>query len=349
MTNYNIKSGDELSQRSILTWRIVQTLVWLIGAAILFYLIFYPEIGIHLFWNILIPIAPALLVVAVGIWRNVCPMGTTSLLPRHLNFSKRKKLSVSQTGKLNFIAVIALFIIVPLRHVIFDKSGLATAILIISLGLIAIVLGFFFEWKSAWCSGLCPVHPVEKLYGLNNKLPLPNAHCNQCFRCVTPCPDSAPGINPNLVKKTIYNKIPGFLMIAAFPGFIWGWFQAPDYNGVSNLSQLLPIYLYPFIGALVTSALYLILNRFIKVNFLTALFSSAAVSCYYWFRIPALVGYGIFPGDGMLVDLTTVLPEWSTILLGSLSTIFFFWWILIRKNYKLSWAKRPNYAGKKNL
>ena len=78
MTNYNLKSGEQLSPRSILIWRIVQTLVWLVGVLILFYLVFYPNVGIHLFWNILIPIAPVLFVVAVGVWRNVCPMASTA-------------------------------------------------------------------------------------------------------------------------------------------------------------------------------------------------------------------------------------------------------------------------------
>ena len=85
-----LKSGDQLSPRSILIWRIVQTLMWLVGVIIVFNLIFYPTLGIHLFWNVLIPVAPVLLVVAVGIWRNVCPMASTALYARHMGFSKSK-------------------------------------------------------------------------------------------------------------------------------------------------------------------------------------------------------------------------------------------------------------------
>lgn len=346
MTKYNLKSGDQLSSRSILIWRIVQTLVWFVGVLILFFLLFYPTIGIHLFWNILIPIAPALLVVAVGIWRNVCPMGSTALFPRHMGFSKRKKLTIVQTGKLNLIAVIALFVIVPLRHAIFDMSGFATAILIMALGLIAVILGLIYEWKSAWCSGLCPIHPVEKLYGLNNKLSLPNAHCDKCYRCVTPCPDSTPGIDPLSTKKTNYHKISGFLMVGAFPGFVWGWFQVPDYHGIRDIEQLITIYMLPMIGLLVTSVLFFVLKRFFKEKVLLAIFSAAAVSCYYWFRIPALFGFGIFPGDGMLIDLTGMLPEWSITVTVLTTSIFFFWWIIFRKNNKTSWAIRPAYADK---
>jgi hypothetical protein len=168
MTAHNLISGDQLSPRSILIWRIVQTLVWLVGVFILFNLIVYPTIGLHLFWNVLIPVAPALLVVAVGVWRNICPLASTALFPRHMGVSKRKKLTITQVGKLNLIAVIALFIIVPLRHAIFDMNGMATAILIISIAGVAVIAGLFFEWKSGWCSGLCPIHPVEKLYGLSH-------------------------------------------------------------------------------------------------------------------------------------------------------------------------------------
>ena len=348
MTKNNIISGNQLSARSILTWRIVQTTIWLVGVFILFNLIFYPTIGIHLFWNVLIPVAPLLLVVAVGVWRNICPMASIALFPRHMGFSKRKKITIAQSGKLNLIAVIALFIIVPLRHAIFDMNGLATAILIISLGLIAAVTGLFFEWKSAWCSGLCPVHPVEKLYGLNNRLSLPNAHCDKCHRCVTPCPDSTPGINPMSSKKTNYHRIAGFLMVGAFPGFIWGWFQVPDYPGITGIEQLVSIYQTPCLGLVITSALFLILKRFVKERVLIAIFSAAAVSCYYWFRLPALLGFGIFPSDGMLIDLTGILPEWSITVTIITTTLFFFWWIVVSKQNKISCGIRPAYADNKN-
>lgn len=348
MTNYDLKSGNQLSARSILIWKITQTSIWLAGVFILFNLIFYPTLGLHLFWNVLIPVAPLLLVVSVGLWRNICPMASFALFPRHMGLSKRKKLTTIQSGKLNLIAIFTLFIIVPLRHAIFDMSGLATALLIIFLGVIAVVTGFFFDWKSAWCSGLCPVHPVEKLYGLNNRFSLPNAHCDKCNRCVIPCPDTTPGIHPMSVGKTVYHRISGFLMVAAFPGFIWGWFQVPDYPGITDIDLLIAIYKLPFIGLVLTSALFIVLKRFIKERVLIALFSAAAVSCYYWFRLPALVGFGIFPNNGMLIDLTGLFPEWSITLTAIATTFFFFWWIVLSKPKAQSWVIRPAYVNTKN-
>lgn len=47
-----------------------QISVW-IGVLITFYLLFYPYIETHLFWNILIPIALAFLMVTEGVWRTL--------------------------------------------------------------------------------------------------------------------------------------------------------------------------------------------------------------------------------------------------------------------------------------
>ncbi|MBT4665354.1 MAG: ferredoxin [Opitutae bacterium] len=349
MKEPSLQSGNQLSVRAILMWRAAQTLVWLAGLVILYYLIFDPTIGIHLFWNILIPVAPFLFVIAIGVWRNICPMASTALFSRHMGFSKRKRLSVKQSGKLRLIAVIALFLIVPLRHAIFNTNGLATAILILSLALVAIIMGVLFESKSGWCSSLCPVHPVEQLYGQSNRLSLQNAHCDNCYNCVIPCPDSTPGINPMSSKETTYHKAAGVLMVGSFPGFVWGWFQVRDYLVTDvHVAQLITIYKMPLIGLLASSALFLILKRFLKEKTLISIYSATAISCYYWYRIPALVGFGVFPEDGTLIDLTGSMPEWSITATIVATTLFFFWWIVARRENPLSWSARPPYACLKN-
>ena len=37
---------------------------------------------------------------------------------------------------------------------------------------------------------------------------------------------------------------------------------------------------------------------------LPKVFAAAAVCTYYWYRLPALAGFGPHPGTGLLVDLT---------------------------------------------
>lgn len=341
------KSGDQLSKSSLLAWRIAQTAVWLVGAAILSCLLFFPSTGILLFWNILIPVAPALFVVCPGIWRNICPLASTTLMPRHLGLSKKNRLSVTQSGKLGLIATIALFVIVPLRHAIFNSDGPATAALIISLASAGIIAGFFYEWKSAWCSGLCPVHPVEKLYGGNVLMPMPNAHCNQCRNCVIPCPDSTPNIYPGAADKTVYHRISALLITGGLPGFIWGWFHVPDEAKLNSVHTLLSVYKMPVLGLIVTLLIYAILLANLPSKFqrsLSNIFAAAGVSCYYWYRIPALLGFGNFADDGLLVNLRNILPLWSLSIITIVTTLFFFYWLVIRKANNSSWVIRPQYA-----
>ncbi len=338
-----------MSKKSLLIWRFVQVAVWLVGITILFYLFYSPIIGIHLFWNILIPVAPLVVVVAISIWRNVCPLASTALFPNHIGVSKKKILSQKQIEKLNLLGIILLFVIVPLRHIFFNLNGYSTGIMLISFGLLAILLGLRYNWKSAWCSGLCPVHPVEKLYGLNNKLFVPNAHCDSCHKCVSPCPDSTKKASYLAKEKSTYHKITYFIMVALFPGFVWGWFQVEDMNGITEISQLLYVYSFPFYGMVANAILFLILKSFIDNSLLVKIFAVLAVSFYYWYRIPALFGFGMFPEDGMLIDLTDVLSEPHILSVKILFTVFFFWWIILRKESKYPWNARPRFFKHKTL
>jgi hypothetical protein len=47
-------------------WRVLQTSFFLVGAVILLALFAWPSLGLHLLWNVLIPVAPALLVIATS-------------------------------------------------------------------------------------------------------------------------------------------------------------------------------------------------------------------------------------------------------------------------------------------
>jgi len=323
----------QLSTISVTVWRTIQIIIWIIGIGILIALIFFPTIGLHAFWNVLIPVAPALFVLAVGLWRNICPLAFTALIPRHLGWSKKKKISVEKQGVLNFIGLCLLFLIVPLRHVILDTRGLLTAMTIIVLACTAVIFGLLFEWKSGWCSGICPVHPVEKLYGQKVMISPPNAHCELCQKCVTPCPDSTLGIHPLTSKKTIFHKIVGFSMVGGFPGFIWGWFQVPDYYRFEGLQNLAGAYGLPFLGFFITLFLYLIMRWLIPAKFelnLISVFTALSVSCYYWYRLPALFGFGTFQGDGMLLDLQHILPTYFIYISRIITTLFFCWWLILR-------------------
>ena len=343
-----ITAHTHISTNELKLWRGVQFTLWLIGVAILLALFFAPDIGIHAFWNVLIPIAPALLVVSTGLWRNICPLSSTVLFPRHINRSVRKHLSPKLHAIFSLTAVILLFLIVPLRHVVLDTNGPATGLAIVVIATLALIISSRFEWKSAWCSGLCPVHPVEKLYGMNPVIAPKNTHCSLCEQCVVPCPDSTRAINPLATRKSRLHQMAGAMIIGGFPGFIWGWFQVPDYHGTEGWMHLPEAYLWPLGGMLITLVLFLLLKQFLpkeKHLMLTRFFAFASVACYYWFRLPLLFGFGLFPGDGMLVDLSSTMPHWFPYALQGITTLLFAWLILLREpNKKRSWTVRPPFA-----
>lgn len=345
---YRSANGMEaLSPGSTRAWRIAQLLVWLIGAIILALLIFKPETGILIFWNILIPVAPALFVLATGIWRNICPLATTNLLPRHMGLSKQKKMSANQSGIFGLVAVIALFAIVPLRHAIFNSSGSATAIMIVIMATVGVSLGFIYEWKSAWCSGLCPIHPVEKLYGENVLFTVPNVQCRSCQNCVAPCPDSTPNVHPSISDKTLFHKLSGFLITGGLPGFIWGWFHVPDGSGMATPTEIWTIYQLPLFGLSISLSIYSMMLSMLpkeQRKYVVRIFAAMSVSCYYWYRIPALLGFGSYADDGLLINLSHTAPSWSITLLQVSAMVFFFYWLVFRKLNRQSWAIRPEFA-----
>ena len=95
-------------------WHWAQVLAWAGGMAIWVALIVWPPLGLHLLWNVLIPVAPALLVLAPGVWRNLCPLGSMSLAPHHFGLSQRKTLTLAWRGRLYLGALILLLVVVPL-------------------------------------------------------------------------------------------------------------------------------------------------------------------------------------------------------------------------------------------
>lgn len=326
-------------------WHRVQAALLVAGILLEGTLIVRPEIGLNLLWNVLIPLAPTLIVVAPGVWRNVCPMATLSLLPRYLCVSHGLVPSRRTTDVLGLLGVCALFLIVPLRHLSLDLSGPMTALMLLVAASFAFALGIAFEWRSGWCTSLCPIHPVEKLYGFAPLITVGNARCQSCRKCTIPCPDSTQSMTPLVTGPSPLAKGLGHLLVGGFVGFIWGWFRLPDYPGPVGGNEILAAYLWPFGGAAASLSAYAILRQLRCFGrgreVLPRIFATAAVSTYYWYRLPALGGFGPQPGTGMLYDLTSVLPAWAPQVSHLLTTAFFVWFLLMRSHPKASWMIRP--------
>ena len=340
-------NGRNLSPRARALWNAAQYVLLLGGLALVWLLMAQPAVGIAIMWNILIPAAPALVTILPGLWRNICPMATFSLLPRRFGLSRRAKMPEHLAAWLGLASVVALFAIVPLRHISLNTNGPATAAMLAGAAAIAALMGFLFEWRSGWCTSLCPIHPVEKLYGSAPAVTFKNARCGLCEQCTNPCPNSTPSMTPLSTGPLRLQVAVGEFMAGSFFGFVWGWFQVPDYPGAIGGQEIAAAYLWPFGGALVSFAAFKAIRRLLAgtpgaSRILQRVFAAAAVSTYYWYRIPALTGFD--PRSGVLWDLTAVLPAWFPLASHMATTAFFFWFLVIRQVKGASWQKRPAFA-----
>ncbi len=327
-------------------WFWVQAALLVLGLAIFAGLLWLPTLGLHAVWNVLIPVAPLLFVFFPGLWRNICPLATFALLPRKLGFSVQRRMSSRTNQALRWGAVAALLLIVPLRHVILDVSGPATAGLLVMAAAVAFSMGCVFDWKSGWCSSLCPVQPVELLYGRRPLVEFQNPRCSSCVNCTQICNDS----DPERARAVGDHGGMGPLefLTAGFPGFIWAWFQVPNFRPeYSRLDHTLEAFGLPLLGFLLSALLYNLLRYRLLPNegkALGRLFATVAVVVYYWYRLPFLVGFSPTAPDGMLVDLTQWLPGWAPYLMRALTSILLVLWLLPHERGQRPWLVRPPYS-----
>jgi hypothetical protein len=141
----------------------------------------------------------------------------------------------------------------------------------------------------------------------------------------------------------------GLMIVGGLPGFIWGWFHVPDETAITTLSKFFSVYQMPLLGFAITFGIYGILALIVKPKYhqkLISIFAASGVSCYYWYRIPSLLGFGNFDNDGLLINLKNILPEWTIPVITITITFFFFYWLVIRKQNNKSWTIRPQFASR---
>ncbi len=328
-------------------WLFVQWAMLTAGVGIILLLIVRPTIGLVALWDVLIAAAPALLVFAPGLWRNICPLATVSQLGRRGRLRWRRRLPPRAHARLSLASVLLLLVLVPARHMGLDDTGIASASLLVLAGTCALASGFLLDGKSGWCSGLCPVHPVEQLYGSHPAITLRNAHCTECVRCVTTCPDSTTAMSPAKGTRTRFQERAGLFLIGGFPGFVLGWFETPAAGHLTGIGHTLNVLGWTW-GLMAVSALAFFALRAVldtrTLPVLIRVFAASAVSLYYWYKLPALLGLS---GSGtVLLDLGQVLPGWAVWALRSITIAIFFGWLVPSRALRspASWLHRPPFA-----
>ncbi len=330
-------------------WRWAQAVLFVVGGAIFFLLIFAPRLGIHALWNVLVPVAPALVLLAPGLWRNICPLATANqVVAKPLNGGGG--ITASLQGKLLLVGIALLFVIIPIRHPLLNENAAASAIALATMMLLAVGAGRFLPRKSGWCSGLCPIHPVERLYGTTKVVYAPgNGHCSSCKACVPVCTDNR-GRGDGVYEKELGRpgRIATLLMCGVFPGYVFGWFQVADVRGSATAADWVATYAWPLGAGVVTLVLWSLLRLRCSPRTATGISGAATLIAYYFHRLPALVGFGPHPGDGMLVDLSGTLPASFEVILQVLVVALCVGWFLGRQRPGGSWFSLGENGARQN-
>ncbi len=276
--------------RTVALWSIARWSAFLAVPVLLAWLVLAPANALKVLWYAVIPVLPATFFVSTRLWRGVCPLATLNELGNHLG-KKPRTLTPKVALGLAITGLVLFHVMVPARRFVFNENGLVLAITVAAVGALAVALGAIFPIRSGFCNALCPVLPVELLYGQAPIARMERTRCSSCTVC-TPrgCLDLAeskaiPQILGSARRTTNWLTTPHGAFFAGLPGFIIGYNQVAD-GPISAAATIYGTTLgwsvasYLIIGFLV-SALRIESSRAL------ALVAAAAGGIYYWYAGPA--------------------------------------------------------------
>ena len=261
-------------------------------ATLLAGLVLRPEATLTVLWDLVIPVLPATFLVAPALWRNVCPLATLNMLSNGL--ASRRRLVTGVAPWASVVGIALLVVLVPARHFLFNTNGPALAVIIVAVALVAFALGAFFDAKAGFCNAICPVLPVERLYGQRPLLDVDNARCSPCTTCAARgCLDLsatksvAQTLGPAR-RTSAWLATPFGAFAAAFPGFVVGYFTVTD-GPISQAGAIYGNVVAWMAASWIATALVVTVFR---VGFQRALLAlgGGSLGLYYWFAAPVIVG-----------------------------------------------------------
>jgi nitrite reductase (NADH) large subunit len=263
-------------------WHAVRIGSVLIYVALCVGLFIRPAGGLFAFFKVIVPLLPILFFTAPGLWRNICPLAASNQAPRVLGFT-RAFTPPEWLRRYGYVISIVLFFgITSTRIALWNTSGPALGALLSLTILNAFVAGIVFKGKSGWCSSICPLLPLQRVYGQTPFAKVPNSHCQPCVGCTKNCYDFRPSVayQADMHEPDPNWTAPRKLFVSALPGFVLGFFLLVHASG--PLPQIyLKLALY-FIGSI---GLFYALQALLPVtlNMTIALWASVAINIFYWF------------------------------------------------------------------
>ncbi len=283
--NYT-KRRSFLPERAWLALRVLVLLATLGLAALL---VLNPVVGLKLWWGLAIPVVPALLVIAPGLWRQVCPMAFLNQIPRLTGTSRSRPLPGPLKDAAFLIAVAIFLACVAARAPLLNRHGELVAIGIVGVLLAALIGGLLFAGRSGWCGTFCPLGPIQRTYGHAPLIVVPNGYCPTCVGCQKNCYDFNPrgAIFADLVDSDPRYAAQRRLFIGLLPGLIGAYFMqgpAPEYT--------YPLYLLILLaGCCASAGLYAIATGCFPLSphRVAAFFAALALAIFYWYAGPIVL------------------------------------------------------------
>jgi hypothetical protein len=301
-------------------WRSAQALGLVLTGALLVGLVTRPDDALALLWNVVIPIVPASLLVSPLIWRNVCPLATLNIWSSGRAGERRQTPRIAAYS--GALGILLFYLMVPARRFLFNTDGVALAVTIVVVAILALGIGAAFDLKAGFCNAICPVLPVERLYGQSPLLGVPNQRCAVCSMCSKACIDISPdkSIAQHLGASRhslSWLRSPFGAFAAALPGFVLGYFTVEDVP----LAGAVGVYVHVIGWAAVSYLLALAAASLLPVRNRQVLRSLAALAAglYYWFAAPGIaetVGFTMAAEPLRVAALAFVVAWWWKAELG---------------------------------
>lgn len=289
-------------------WRAAQAAGLVATLVLLVALVRWPEVALFALWNLLIPLVPASLLIAPDLWRNVCPLATLNTAANGL--LGRRRLGNGWVVGTGAAGMVLLGVLVPARRFLLNTDGLALAVTVGLVGLVALTLGAVFDLKAGFCNAICPVLPVERLYGQRPFVRLGNPRCRPCTLCtqvgcidLSPTKSIAQTLGPER-RTTHWLRTPFGVFAAAFPGFVLGYFTLSDGTWAMAPAVYQHVALWSLVSFL-TVAGAVQLWRLPAGRAMPTL-AALAVGLYYWFT-PAVIVPELGGGEAMVMSVRMLL------------------------------------------
>ncbi len=294
-------------------WRVAQTGALLVTVALIALLFIAPRPTLGWTWNLVVPILPATFLISPAIWRNVCPLATLNELPDWLGKGNRLPGVALASGA---VAGAAAVLLIPVRRIVFNTNGEVLGAVLIVLALVALGLGLAYQARSGFCNGICPILPVERLYGQHPLVDIRGSRCASCTFC-TPagCIDLARdkavvqmlGRSRHSLK---WLTSPMGAFAASFPGVIIAYFTSTDATSFT-LSPIATTLLFAAISYAVVSLVALAVR--LKGSLALTLLGATSFGLYYWYAAPGIaeqIGTGAAVRDGIRLVAAGLLVVW---------------------------------------